>query len=378
MRFKYHPKRQIVTSAVCAILAVLNSRVRAEDLAMHGTPASGALWTHNNLFAWGLSVDSRSRTPEERAQMLARLGLKKVAYGWESKDIAAFDEQIEAFKSHGIEIIGWGITDVDKPSDVVDWKTYKIQDLSVLAGLSKPAPNAMSVGEMLEMFKRHHIAPQLWLIRRMRRSGPVSQPGKPFEQWTDEEKNSYFRSLLNYDSTETSQEHKLRVQQETARIKALVELAEPYGVTVALYKHGGWIGISDNQVEIMARLKASGVSNVGIVYQFIHAHDEVDDSLDFPAVWKKIQPYVLAVNITGMHAAREAVFPILYPSQGDVEVQMMKTIQESDWHGPIGLSPEKRGDAEVNLRDNIIGVEWIAAELLRPGSGGPRPFPLSH
>lgn len=167
-----------------------------------------------------------------------------------------------------------------------------------------------------------------------------------------------------------------RVRQEAARIQALAELAAPYGVKVGLYKHGGWIGVTDNQIAIIECLKLSGVRNVGIIYQFIHAHDEVEETTDFPAVWKKLKPYVLAVNVTGLHAGRTTIYPILYPSQGDMELGMMRSIQESGWHGPIGLSAEKGGDAGVNLRNNLIGIEWLAAELTKPGSGSPRPSPL--
>jgi sugar phosphate isomerase/epimerase len=340
------------------------------------SPPSGSLWAHNNLFAWGITVDSITRSPEERAQILEGLGFKKVAYNWESKDIATFDEQIEAFKRHGLEIIAWNMTDADDPSEVVDWKTRKIQDMNVLAGQSKAAPNAMSVAEMLDMFNRHHIAPQLWLQRRMRISKPVSEPNKPVSEWTDEEKNRGFRNRLSYDDpVATPREQALRVTQEATRIKALAELAAPYGVKVGLYKHGGWIGISGNQVAIIERLKTLGVTNVGIVYQFIHAHDEVDDTENFSAAWKRIEPYVLAVNITGVHEGRTTIYPILYPSQGELELRMMRTVQDSGWKGPVGLSPEKGGDAEVNLRKNIIGFDWLAAELRCPGSAGPVPFP---
>ena len=372
---KWH-QPYIIALVVCMFCVIAMHADAKESGSCRTPPASEGLWAHNNLFAWGISVDSISRSPEERARMLEQLGFKKVAYNWESKDIATFDEQIEAFKRHGLEIIAWNMTDTDDPSEVVDWKTRKIQDMSVLAGQSKAAPNAMSVAEMLDMFNRHHIAPQLWLQRRMRISRPVSEPNKPVSEWTDEEKNRGFRNRLSYDDpVATTQEQALRVEREATRIKALAELAAPYGVKIGLYKHGGWIGISDNQVAIMRRLRALGVTNVGLIYQFVHAHDEVDDTQDFSAVWKRLQPYVLAVNITGVHEGRTAIYPIIYPSQGDLELGMMKTIEESGWKGPIGLSPEKGGDAEVNLRSNIIGVDWIAAELLCPGSAGAAPFP---
>src|SRR5688572_8285953 len=65
--------------------------------------ASPGQWARDNLFAWAISVDSVVRTPEERAQMLARLGFEQVGYDWVGDDIATFDQQIEAFKRHGIK-----------------------------------------------------------------------------------------------------------------------------------------------------------------------------------------------------------------------------------------------------------------------------------
>ena len=54
---------------------------------------------------------------------------------------------------------------------------------------------------------------------------------------------------------------------------------------------------------------------------------------------------------------------------------MMRTIQDSGWHGYIGLIAEKGGDAEVTLANHMKGLDWLAAELKQPGSGGPVPFP---
>jgi hypothetical protein len=65
---------------------------------------------------------------------------------------------------------------------------------------------------------------------------------------------------------------------------------------------------------------------------------------------------------------------IIYPSQGIHELEMMRTIQESGWRGPIGLIAEKGGDAEITLGNYIKGLDWLAAELKQPGSGGPPPF----
>jgi len=80
------------------------------------------------------------------------------------------------------------------------------------------------------------------------------------------------------------------------------------------------------------------------------------------------------VNITG--TCMDGIS--IYLSQGDRELEMMRTIQNSGWRGPIGLIAEKGGDAEVTLRNNLVGLDWLAAELKLAGSGGPRPFAGAH
>jgi sugar phosphate isomerase/epimerase len=169
----------------------------------------------------------------------------------------------------------------------------------------------------------------------------------------------------------TLEEQKQRVRQEADRINALVRLAAVYGAKVELYNHNGWFGMMNNQIAVIDRLRELGVTDVGIVYNFNHARDDLhDDTVNFRALWNKIKPYVVAVNITGTQSEG----PTLYPSQGDRELQMMRIIQENGWSGPVGVVGERVADAEVTLRNCLVGFDWLVAELHKAGSGGPRPF----
>lgn len=350
--------RSFTVAGVCLLALALAAA--ATDSFHQAVPMeSKGPWAHGNLVASGL-LDTKSRTIEGRARMLADLGLKQVALG-SSQDGLTLDAQIETLGRHGVKILGWFVDDTDEPTVELDWKQHKTDS---------GATDSLTLGELLEKFKRHSLKPQLWLERNMR----VPKRNKPFMEMSDKEKDDLFRSGLGYDLTSTPEERALRIRQEAGHLKPLAQLAATYGVTVALYKHGGWMGIEDNCIAVIERLKALGINNVGMVYRFIHAHDEVDDTADFASVWRKIQPYVLVVDITGLHAGRTRIFPILYPSQGALELKMMKVIQDSGWTGTIGVSAEKGGDAEVNLRKNLLGLDWIAAELRQPGSGGPPPF----
>jgi sugar phosphate isomerase/epimerase len=276
-----------------------------------GTATMHNLFDRQNLTAWCVvPFDANKRGPEERAEMLQRLGFRSFAYDWRQKDVPAFDAEVAAVKKHGIDLVAWWF-----PQDPAD-------------------PVAKVI---LEVARRHGIHPQLW----------VMGSGSP---------------------TKTAEEQGQRVEQEAERIRQIADLAAPYGCPVHLYNHNGWFGQPDNEVAVIERLKQKGVTGVGMVYNFSHGHG---DLADFPAIWKRIQPYVVAVNVTGMVlGGADHVIP---PSQGDRELEMMRTVQESGWQGPVGLIAEQGGDAEVTLGNNLRGLDWLKAELAAPGSGGKRP-----
>ena len=241
--------------------------------------------------------------------MLEKLGFKRFVYDWRDKDIPTFDEEIEAMKKHGIEVTAW-------------WSPTNAHD-----------PVLQTT---LEVFKRQNVHPQLW----------VMGGGNP---------------------TKTPEEQQQRVESEAGRIREIVELATPYGCPVELYNHNGWFGQPDNEVAVIEQLKKLGVAGVGMVYNFSHGHEDI---ADFPAIWKRIQPYVVAVNITGMGRNGNRLIP---PSQGDKELEMMRTILESGWRGPVGLIAEQGGDAEVTLaqrprRDRLAGER--ADESPAPAASG--------
>ena len=282
---------------------------RLDSTAGHATMHS--LFDRQNLTAWCVvPFDARKRGPEERAEMLQRLGFQSFAYDWRQKDIPTFDAEVDAVKKRGIDLVAWWF-----PQDPAD-------------------PVAKVI---LEVARRHGIHPQLWV---MGSGSPVT----------------------------TAEQQAQRVEQEAERIRKIADLAAPYGCQVHLYNHNGWFGQPDNEVAVIERLKQTGVTGVGMVYNFSHGHG---DLADFPAIWKRIQPYVVAVNITGMVVnGADHVIP---PSQGDRELEMMRTIQESGWRGPVGLIAEQGGDAEVTLGNNLRGLDWLREELAAPGSGRKRP-----
>jgi len=299
-------KPYLLLSAACLAVAAIQAPATPV-----GAPADSAglpdLLDPQNLTAWCVvPFDARKRGPEQRAEMLQRLGFRSFAYDWRAEHVPTFDAEVEALKKHGINLVAWWF-----PTEAGD-------------------PNARLI---LEVIKRHSIHPQLW----------VMGSGSP---------------------TKTDAEQRQRIGQEAERIRKIVELAAPYGCPVELYNHNGWFGQPDNAGAVIERLKQLDVGGVGMVYNFSHGHADV---ANFPAIWKRIQRYVVAVNVTGM-VADEHLIP---PSQGDHELGMLRTIQQSGWRGPIGLIAEQGGDAEVTLGQNLRGLEHLRKELAQPGSDTP-------
>ncbi len=178
------------------------------------TPAAAAaadddVFATNNLVAWCIvPFDAKKRGPEERAQMLDRLGLKRLAYDWRDEHIATFDQEVETMQRHGIEVTAW-------------WFPGGLND---------------TARKILDCLERHQVKAQLWITM-----------GDPAPQAPQAGK----------------------VQAAAAAVRPVAEAAAKIGCSVALYNHGGWFGEPENQVAIVEQLQ---MPNVGIVYNFHHGH----------------------------------------------------------------------------------------------------------
>jgi sugar phosphate isomerase/epimerase len=262
------------------------------------------LFARTNILAWCIvPFDATHRTPEARAQMLERLGIHKFAYDWRAEHIPTFDDEIAACRRHNIEITAWWFpTTLDKDAEVI-----------------------------LATLERNKVRTQLWVM------GAGAEP-------------------------KSADEQKQRVAAEAKRIRAIADAASKIGCTVALYNHGGWFGEPTNQIAIIKELRAVGVTNVGIVYNFHHGHEHVTR---FTELFRAMQPYLTCVNINGMvRDAERAGKKILTLGKGDEELSMLRAVRDSGWRGPIGIinhRPEL--DAEVALRDNLRGLETLAKQL---------------
>ncbi|MDP5005520.1 MAG: plastocyanin/azurin family copper-binding protein [Verrucomicrobiales bacterium] len=98
------------------------------------TPLTGAdLFDKPNLAAWCIvPFDAQKRSPEARAEMVAKMGLTKIAYDWRKEHVAEFEREILAYQKHGIEFFAF-------------WAQHE---------------------EAFALFKKYQLSPQLWIMMK--------------------------------------------------------------------------------------------------------------------------------------------------------------------------------------------------------------------
>lgn len=265
-----------------------------------------SLWTPANLQAWCIvPFDAKKRSPEERAEMLARLGLRAYAYDFRAEHVPLFDREVEAMRAKDIALTAW-------------WFPAKMDD---------------TARAILAVIERQRIKPTLW----------VSGGGAPVKN---------------------AAEQAARVAAEVARLRPIAEAAHARGCSMALYNHQGWFGDPDNQLHVLAGLRAAGANNVGIVYNLHHAHEHIRT---FAAQWPRMMPHVVALNLSGVVDNGDRIGrKILYVGEGDQELEMMRVVARSGWRGPVGILCHRTDvDAEEALRRNMEGVARLAEQLAK-------------
>ncbi|HWB02528.1 MAG TPA: DUF6797 domain-containing protein [Verrucomicrobiales bacterium] len=274
------------------------------------------IFDRSNLAAWCIvPYDGKKRGPEERAAMLEKLGIKRLAYDYRPEHIPQFDAEMEALKKHGIELTAW-------------WFPLTLGD---------------EAKNILNVIKRHRVRPQLWVM-----SGNTGTPANEAET-------------------------KERIENEARRLGRICEAAAPLALKVCLYNHGGWFGEPENQIAILEQMKRNGITNCGMVYNQHHGQAHLKR---FPALFEKMKPWLRAFNLNGMSDTdpEDQITPV---GQGNLDVSLLQLVHDSGWRGPVGILNHTNEDAELRLQDNLDGVMWVSKEMAKPGSGGARPVPRS-
>jgi putative heme-binding domain-containing protein len=266
------------------------------------------------LVAWCIvPFDARRRGPEERAEMLKRLGIRRLAYDYRAEHVPTFEREILALKAAEIELAAW-------------WFPTELNDEARM---------------ILELLRKHEVHPQLW----------VMGGGQPAD--------------------ESPAAREAHMAAEVRRLGPLVDAARVVGCQVALYNHGGWFGEPENQLAIIAALKQSDPArtNVGIVYNLHHGHDQL---ARLPELLTAMKPYLLCLNLNGMERGGDRVGRKILPlGAGDLDLAILRAITANGYQGPIGILNHTDLDAELRLRENLNGLEWLRE--LQEGKNLPPP-----
>lgn len=260
------------------------------------------VFAKQNLTAWCIvPFDAKHRGPEERAKMLADLGITKLAYDWREEHIPTFDDELHALNKYGIKLEAFWMTSGNHPE------------------------NDPYIRQIFDFLERNQVKTQIWLLMgEWEGFGDLSQQA--------------------------------RVLAMSKPIAYIAARAAELGCRVALYNHGGWFGEPENQLEIINELD---LDNVGMVYNFHHARLHHERFANF---FPKILPHLFALNIAGLKAGVADRF--FRTGQGDVEKAMIRQVWKSGYQGPIGIiNHDENEDAAKGLADEIDGLKRVLAEI---------------
>lgn len=263
--------------------------------------AGNPIFSKEHIVAWCIvPFDSKNRGPVERSEMLNNLGITKLAYDWRENHIPTFDQELDALNKHKISLQAFWL-------------------------LSGPQPaTEKGVEETFKFLARRKVHTQIWYL---------FWPPAGFDSLSQEQKLSMAASAVSY----------------------IAKKAAAIGCTVGLYNHEGWFGEPENELAILDMLK---MKNLGLVYNFNHAQEQIDR---FPVFFPKILPHLIALNLAGLKKGDQHIYPI---GKGDSESAMIELIWKSKYKGPIGIINEDTApDAEVGLKMNMSGLKTILESI---------------
>jgi len=268
---------------------------------------SMSVFARQNLVAWCIiPFDARHRSPLERAQMLKRLGIQRLAIDWRSKDVPRFDDEIRTLQENKITIQAFWLRGDMYPE--------------------KKAPSSED-GDLelvLATLRRNHVKTQIW---------------DPFDA------NEEFMALPEVE----------RLRRATEAVRYVAAQAKEIGCSVAIYAHGGWMGEPETELKIVEQV---GMDNVGIVYDYEHARPQMDR---FPEFFPKLVPHLWGVILNGMQQGGPDFITV---GEGDRDLGMLKVIRDSGYRGPIGImNHDENRDAEVGLRLNMEGLKKMLRQM---------------
>ncbi|MCB2411316.1 hypothetical protein LGT39_00465, partial [Demequina sp. TTPB684] len=274
--------------------------------------------------------DALRRGPDERAQMLRRIGVSKIIWDWRDEHLAAFETELDALRRHHVDLAGvW--TPLPMPA-------YEEPDYASRFGVVPGAIKTL----ITEAARRGH-SPDLWT------QIGFGQPGAP--------------------AVMSPEVHAAEVSRAADHLSGLARLARGHGMCVVLTNHGGWAGEPRTLVDVVKELARRGLGNVGIGLRLQHAHHLIAD-LDHHL--KVMNEHLVAVMLSGADAGAELTGRVILPfGAGSRDRWVTHALLESGWRGQLAIHAVGQDDSEARLLDSLDGWEWSVDRFLRH----PRPRP---
>ncbi len=253
----------------------------------------------NKYFAWCIvPFDNQNRTPEQRIELLKMLGFKSYAYDWRQEHLKTAAHEFALAKQNNIKI-----------NAVWMW----IDRHDSVGHLS--ANNE----HILNIVSEANLKTQIWI--------GMSE--------------AFFENLDDAGCLDKAVQFISYLDERTSAMKC----------GIGLYNHGGWFGDPRNQLKI---IKALPNKKVGIIFNFHHAHELLDD---FPVLLDEMYPYLWAVNLNGMKKDGPKILPI---GGGDLEDDMIRLLEQKGYKGPYGvLGHVEDADVEEILERNLEGLMYM-------------------
>ncbi len=118
--------RLVASFGLCLLVTTM---VAAPASCQDESNEAPSIFARDNLVAWCIvPFDSKNRGPSERAAMLQRLGLRRVAYDWRENHMPTFEEEILQYRKHRLEYFAF-------------WSSHDAA---------------------FQLFEKHDLHPQIW------------------------------------------------------------------------------------------------------------------------------------------------------------------------------------------------------------------------
>ena len=267
-----------------------------------GSNILGSNFKRENLVPWcTVAFDSKKRTPEQRAQMIVNLGMKRSAYAWRERHLPEFEREIEAYKAHGIEYFAF-----------FNWH------------------------ETIEpLIRKHKIKPQIWHYMQFKPTGTqqekVAATAEHIRPLVDKTRELGLKfGLYNHGGWTGEPENMVAVVEHVRKTQPN---SDHVGIVYNFHHGHADIGDFDSRFRLMQPyllcLNLNGMSDAKFVNE------------------KTLENKILTIG------------------SGANEKRMIEIVLKAGYEGPIGVIDHRNElDSEIALQDNIKGLEKLVTETV--------------